>query len=283
MFYLLNKKKGESSFQAIKKFARANSISKIGHTGTLDPLASGLLLIATDYDTKLIPYLNNEDKTYEVEIEFGKQTDTYDAEGKIINSSDKLVNQKDLTKIQEWFIKQNCQIPPIYSAKKINGQRSYDLARQNKSVELKPQKIKVYDAKILDFDEKQQILKASLKVSKGTYIRSLVNDLGVFLGTFAYMKNLKRTAISNLDISLLNGWDFAKINITHIIGLPIFVPTNKEFNEIKNGKKIKVFNHTNGEHILEFQNTILGIVSIENNQLTVKKLFGNKLKEININ
>ncbi|WP_029513549.1 tRNA pseudouridine(55) synthase TruB [Mycoplasmopsis primatum] len=281
MFYLLNKPKGYSSFYVIKEFAKQNSIQKIGHTGTLDPLASGLLLIATDSDTKLIPYISHNDKTYETVIQFGCQTDTYDADGKIINSSNTIITEQDISKVTDWLLRQESQIPPIYSAKKINGIRSYDLARNNKNISLKSQNIKVYEAKIIEFNFHKQQLKLSLKVSKGTYIRSLINDLGIYLNSYAYMTQLNRTAIGTLNINLLNGNNFVKISTTHLFNIPFFTPSKNEFELLKNG--VAIANNKNlvsGKYMLKNNEIIWGIVEIDNLKITVKKIFGNKLNQI---
>lgn len=282
MFYLLHKKRGESSFQAIKKFAKNQKILKVGHTGTLDPFATGLLLVATDEDTKLISYIADKNKTYEAEIKFGSQTDTYDLEGEIINFSTNKIEEKDLIKIIEWLEAQDSQIPPIYSAKKIDGIRSYELARKKIKVDLKPQKIKVENVKIEKFNFDEQTLKIALSVSNGTFIRSLANDLAIAFNTYGHLISLKRIIISDFNISLLNNKEFVKIENAPAFAISTIFLAAKEIKKLKNGFSIKTFLDLkdNEEYLIvdeENKANILGIVYFKDNEIKVKKLFGNKL------
>lgn len=279
MFYLLYKEKNISSFKAIKDFANKNKIKKIGHTGTLDPLATGLLLVATDEYTKLISYIDSKRKTYITKIKFGTQTSTYDEEGEIVNTSEYKVTFNDLEKINQWFLKQIKQLPPIFSAKKINGIRAYDLARKNQNVKLNEQKITIFNSEILNFDEINQELDVKLEVSNGTYIRSLVNDVAIAFNTFAYMKELERISISNLSKSLLNDKNFVKIKYQQILPNMYFDISKKEKYELLMGKTLST-NLNNGIYfardLLEKEeNQIYGIVEITNNLVKSKKLFGN--------
>ncbi|TRM91293.1 tRNA pseudouridine(55) synthase TruB, partial [Sulfolobus sp. A20-N-G8] len=178
MIKLLYKPTNITSFKFIKNYARENNITKIGHTGTLDPLASGLMLIATDEDTKFIPYIDTQDKEYIVKLKFGFISDTYDIEGEIEEFSQNKVTLKQIEEQLKILVAKEEQLPPVFSAKKVNGQRSYDLARQNKFLDLKPIKIKVLEYNILNFDHSQQTLELQFRVSRGTYIRTLVHDLG---------------------------------------------------------------------------------------------------------
>ncbi|WP_235732214.1 YcsE-related riboflavin metabolism phosphatase [Mycoplasmopsis felifaucium] len=280
MFYLLNKKKGISSFGAIKKFAKELGIKKVGHTGTLDPLASGLLLIASDSYTKLIPYIQNENKTYQVEIQFGSQTDTYDSEGNVINTSNIKIDTNHIKKINSWMLAQKTQKPPIYSAKKINGNKSYDLARKGIKIELKPQSINVLSSKVLSYNIERQTVLLELCVSKGTYIRSLVNDLGLYFGTYAYMTALNRNKIGNLSIDDLNGKDFINVPVSNVIDLETIEINIHQFKYIKNGTPIKI-NIQPGKYLIGYKTDIIGISEVANNHLKVLKLFGDKLNKLN--
>ncbi|WP_406615810.1 tRNA pseudouridine(55) synthase TruB [Mycoplasmopsis hyopharyngis] len=285
MFYLIYKEKNISSFQAIRKFAHKNKIKKIGHTGTLDPLASGLLLVATDEDTKLIPFIEVKDKTYVTTIHFGVQTSTYDAEGEIINSSQIKIKQEDLNKINQWLLEQTSQIPPIFSAKKVNGIRAYDLARKNKDVVLKPQNITVYKSQVLEFDFENQILKVELSVSNGTYIRSLVNDLALAFNTFAYMKDLERISISNLNKDLLINKNFAKIKYQQILPSRYFDSTKEEQQKLLMGHTLQK-DLDNGIYFARRidnanDDSIYGIVEVNNKTLKSKNLFGNRILKEN--
>ncbi|VEU75790.1 tRNA pseudouridine synthase B [Mycoplasmopsis maculosa] len=282
MFYLINKPLNESSFKTINNFSKKNNIKKIGHTGTLDPLATGLLLVATDSDTKLIQYISEEDKTYVAGIKFGSSTETYDTEGAVTNFSSNKVEEKDLEKIVNWFLTQEDQFPPIYSAKKINGKKAYEIARKGKEIELKKQKIKVKKAKLINFDFENQILFIELTVSKGTYIRSLAHDLGIFLKTFAHLNFLDRTAIGRLNKRFLKDNNFVKIDITPFINLEIFEPNYNDFKLLKNGVTLRVHNLKDGKYALRNFDEIWGVINVVNNNFNIEKIFGEKITKLEV-
>ncbi|WP_027120776.1 tRNA pseudouridine(55) synthase TruB [Mycoplasmopsis lipofaciens] len=283
MFYLINKEKNISSFKAIKTFAKKLKINKVGHTGTLDPMATGLLLVATDDDTKLISYIENKIKAYVATIRFQYATDTFDAEGNITYTSNNLIQKDFIPKILDWLLIQNFQIPPIYSAKKINGIKSYELARKNKDVILTKQKIKVFDAKILDFNFEKQILKIYLKVSEGTYIRSLANDLAIQFNTYGHLIALDRVEIGSLNKNDIKNNNFSKIDITPLLKHELFFANKKQIKSLKNGFEIDAKNYQEDVYFLvdkeDVNKTILGIVESNKQKIKVKKLFGNRLKE----
>lgn len=199
-FLLIDKEKGVSSFFAVKKIRYLSQEKKVGHSGTLDPLATGLLIIALGKGTKMLEKLIGCDKEYEVVAKFGYVSNTYDGEGEIKASgfSGKCEKADVIETIKKFFIGEIEQIPPIYSAKKIKGVRAYNLARQGKEVILKPKKIKV------DLFEIEKFLwpevKFKIKCGSGCYIRSLIHDLGQKLKVGAYVKELRRTKISDFSI-----------------------------------------------------------------------------------
>nr|WP_318028879.1 hypothetical protein [Mycoplasmopsis bovis] len=239
------------------------------------------MLVATDDDTKLIPYIKHNNKSYVATIQFGKQTDTYDSEGIVINSSEYKVTNNNVLKVCKWLESQTEQIPPSFSAKKINGIRSYNLARSGKEAKLQKQPIKVFNAKIISFNIEKQQLVIYVDVSKGTYIRSLVNDLGLYLNTYAYMTELDRVKIGDLDISLLNGNGFVAISDNHLFSIPYYEPSIAEINKLKNG--ISIINNkniANGDYILKTKQINWGIISVDNEIVKVKKLFGKRINEI---
>ncbi|WP_029608873.1 tRNA pseudouridine(55) synthase TruB [Mycoplasma simbae] len=280
MFYLLFKPKGISSFNCIKKFAREHGIKKIGHSGTLDPLASGLLLLATDEDTKLLDYIANKQKTYIAQIAFGQARSTYDSEGEIIEQSDNKITPSMLKEIEYWFLNQHTQLPPAFSAKKINGKRSYELARQNIKVELNQQKINISSVKIHNFDEPNQLLDVELTVSNGTYIRSLSHDLGHAFNTCSYMKELERTAISGFDKkNIVKDNYIAIINALSLFDMETISLKPEQVKVLQNGLTLD-FALAPKTYLLTHQsdaNTVIGIGIVENNMLKVKKLFGSRL------
>lgn len=271
MFKILYKKPNISSFKAIREFQKENNIKKIGHTGTLDPLAQGLLLIATDDDTKLIPYIKNKDKEYVVEMKLGFVSKTYDAEGPIDFYSDYCPTYAEVIKVLNNFVGNIQQVPPNFSAKKINGVRSYELARQNKEFNLKPIQVTIYN--ICDIEYQYPIIKFRTKVSNGTYIRTLVNDIGQTLKTGAYMTFLERTKIHNLSIN-------DSIDIAQLTQMPIVKISDLQI--IKNlfcGLN-QTFDLNNNSYLLEYKNKIIGIIDIQDKSIKSRKLFGNTVKEI---
>lgn len=172
---------------------------KVGHTGTLDPLASGLMIIVVGSYCKRAQEFSKLDKTYEVTMKLGQTSTTGDEEGvKTITKEQKVVSKEELKKTLENFVGEINQVPPIYSAIKINGQRAYKLAREGKEVVLEPRKVTVYSLKLTDYTFPE--VKFVVDVSSGTYIRSLVQDIGEKLAVGAYMSGLKRVSVGKWHI-----------------------------------------------------------------------------------
>ncbi|MCD6085531.1 tRNA pseudouridine(55) synthase TruB [bacterium] len=200
-FLFIDKPKGISSFDVIKYLRKITQIKKIGHAGTLDPFASGLLIVGIGKEaTKLLENFLKKEKIYLAEIEIGKITETYDTEGKIIFEDQNLnpISLKEIKKTLSLFVGELYQVPPKFSAKKINGKRAYEFARAGKKIKLSPQKVKIFYVKILKY--KWPILKIETKVSSGCYIRSLAYDIGQKLRRGAYLKNLKRIQIGKINL-----------------------------------------------------------------------------------
>ena len=206
----VNKEKGISSARVVSLVRRALDMKKVGHTGTLDLEASGVLPIVIGKATRVSDYMMTKDKAYETELILGAKTDTLDAAGKIIDKCDKIVSKDKFLEAMDTFRGEIEQIPPMYSALKVNGKKLYDLARDGIEIERKRRKVKIYDIKLLDF----AFPKATIRVtcSKGTYIRTLVDDLGEKLGTFAYVNELKRVRVGDFDIKdAINSEDILEI------------------------------------------------------------------------
>jgi tRNA pseudouridine55 synthase len=199
-FYLINKEKGCASFKNISILRKVLNMKKVGFAGTLDPMATGLLILASGKATKFLDAFHSLDKVYEAQIELGKTSNTFDAEGVIKKKEHKeKINREQIQKLLEKkFTGEISQVPPIFSAKKINGQKAYDLARKNKKVKLKPVKITINEIKILKYEYPYLDLK--INCSKGTYIRSIANDLGEKLKTGGMLVKLKRTSIGPFDL-----------------------------------------------------------------------------------
>ena len=190
---LLNKAKGDTSFSYIPKLRRLSGIKKIGHAGTLDPLAEGLLifLIGKRFTTKADAFLHL-DKDYVATIYLGEGTDTYDQEGKILKRSEKIPKIQEIMKTLSQFQGKISQIPPMFSAKKVGGKKLYELARKDITIERKPINVEV-DIALLNYT--YPYLSIQVTCSKGTYIRSLAEDIGNALGTYGHLSSLERTRI----------------------------------------------------------------------------------------
>lgn len=172
---------------------------KVGHTGTLDPAATGLLVLAIGSYTKRVPGLVKHDKTYEVTMKLGQNSTTGDKEGEIQLISERVPSLQEIQLALEKFTGDIMQMPPIFSAIKINGQRAYDLARKGKEVVLEPRPAKIYSNILKSYE--YPFVRFDSMVGSGTYIRSLVEDIGKLLGTGAYMSDLRRTVVGEFGIT----------------------------------------------------------------------------------
>ncbi len=190
-FLVLDKPLGMTSQRAISQLKRLFKLKKIGHTGTLDPLATGVLPLAIESATKVIPYLAEEEKIYQACGKLGESTNTYDAEGEVIESSPFAHLQKlDLEKSLQKFLGKITQRPPIFSAIKVKGKALYRYARKNEAVEIPLRQVTIDEIKLLDW--KPPYFSLQIKCSRGTYIRSLIHDIGKDLGCGAHLAELKR-------------------------------------------------------------------------------------------
>jgi tRNA pseudouridine55 synthase len=195
---IIDKPVGISSFDVIRQIKKATGIKKIGHTGTLDPLASGVLPICIGKATKLSNYLMSEKKTYRAELKLGVVTDTYDREGKILDENMVEISEEEVAKVIMSFVGEIQQMPPMYSALKINGKRLYELARQGIEVEREKRNITIFNINIISMDLPYVIF--DVECSKGTYIRSLCYDIGEKLNVGGSMWNLRRIASGHFTI-----------------------------------------------------------------------------------
>lgn len=206
---LVDKPAGWTSFDVVNKVRRIIQNSElnvtgkkrfpVGHTGTLDPLATGLLVLLLGTYTKRAPELTKLDKVYEVTMRLGQTSSTGDEEGEKTIVSDKRPTADELKQALKKFVGDQLQTPPIYSAIKVGGQRAYKLARQGKTVELKPRPVHIAALRLNKYE--YPLAEFTTHVSSGTYIRSLVEDIGKMLTTGAYMADLRRTHIGDFDIA----------------------------------------------------------------------------------
>lgn len=203
-FILIDKPIGISSFGAVARVRRLLSDidgkkHKVGHAGTLDPAASGLLILAIDKATKRIDEFMGLDKSYDACLMLGFESSTDDREGELTQFSALEPSIEDVARVLHDFVGPQQQVPPIFSAIKVHGRRAYDLARKGKIPEMKPRNITVYSIAPQSYEYPE--LRLSCNVSKGTYIRSLARDIGKSLGTGAYLSELRRTRIGDYDVS----------------------------------------------------------------------------------
>ena len=198
---ILNKPKGFTSQDVVSKVKKILNVKKAGHTGTLDPLATGVLPILIGNYTKLSKYLIEHDKAYIAKIKFGEKRSTGDLEGDVVETSE--VRVKDETKIIEVLqsmLGKQMQTPPMYSAIKVNGKKLYEYARAGENVEIPPREIEIYQLDFISFNETEQILEIRVRCSKGTYIRTLCEDIATKLETVGFMTDLQRVQVDQFTI-----------------------------------------------------------------------------------
>lgn len=228
---ILNKPKNISSFSYIQKIRKEENIKKIGHAGTLDPLAEGMMIVMANGATKFSDYLMKKDKTYLVEMELGYETDTLDLEGKKINEykGEIEINIELLNEVLNKYKGKIKQIPPMYSAIKKDGIKLYQLARSGEKIELEARDVEIYNIYDVEFNNKK--IRFRCDVSSGTYIRSLVRDIGRELGYFATMTELFREKVGKFCKKDFN----KKITIEEILDYPKLDINEKLYLELKNG------------------------------------------------
>lgn len=191
---LVNKPTGYTSFDVIAVLRGILKERRLGHTGTLDPMATGVLPVLIGKAARAADILPDSSKSYEADFVLGMSTDTQDTSGETVKTSDKRVNEQDVLSALNSFKGKIMQLPPMYSAVSVNGKRLYELARQGIEVERQPREIEIFDISLISFDENTQSGKLSITCSKGTYIRTIINDLGERLGTYGAMSALVRTS-----------------------------------------------------------------------------------------
>ena len=275
---VVNKPKGITSFDVIRKLKKILKTKKIGHTGTLDPLATGVMLMCVGKATKLASDLEAKYKVYIADFDIGYATDTYDIEGKKIAENIIEVSKENLEQSIKKFIGNIKQVPPMYSAIKIDGNKLYHLARKGIEVERPERDVTIEYINLLDFKDNKA--KIETKVSKGCYIRSLIFDIGQDLGTYATMTALQRKQVG--DYSLENSYSLEQIEemvlnndfkflktIEEIFSYDKYsLQTEKELTLYKNGNTVKIKESLeNKKYRIYFQNEFIGLANVENNNL----------------
>lgn len=244
LFGFLNiyKPVGMTSHDVVSVLRRVTKIKQIGHTGTLDPFAEGVLPICIGKATRLIEYLQ-DDKEYLATVQFGAATNTFDLDGEKVFTSDKKVSRDDIKEGLKSFEGEISQLPPIFSAIKVKGKKLYEYARKGEEVEIQPRKVVIENIELKNFDEELQQAQILLKCSKGTYIRSIANDLGKNLGCGGYLIKLIRTQAGKFRVEnsvQLDRIDVESnlINPFDILNLPKIAVDNDDLARIKNGMPI---------------------------------------------
>lgn len=283
-FLSVYKPVGKTSHDVVAYFRKLLKIKKIGHTGTLDPFAEGVLPICIGNSTRLIEYLP-DDKAYLAFVQFGKATDSYDIEGNVIFQSDKKVAKEDVKQALKKFEGDIEQLPPIYSAIKVNGKKLYEYAREGKSVEIKPRKVTIYKIELKNFDYDNQEAQVYVECSKGTYIRSIANDLGQVLGCGGYLTRLIRTKAGKFLLENSKKMeDFSSKEIVEnnliepisMLNYETYSLNDSEKIDISNGKPLLNKSIKNAENlILVYNDCIKAIASSCNGCIKVKKVFNN--------
>lgn len=276
---VINKEKGCTSHDIVYKIRKMFN-TKVGHTGTLDPNATGVLPILLGKGTKISKYLIEHDKEYEVVLQLGVKTTTADEEGEIIEEKEVLkesLEQLEIERILKSFIGKIKQMPPKYSAIKVNGRKLYEYARKGQEVEIKPREVEIYNIEITNIQKEKKQIEFKVSCSKGTYIRTLCEDIAEKMRTVGYMKELKRTKVGNFNIeqAITLGQLQEKENIKIITIEEMF--KNKEEIILEDSKIILLLNGVkmnmekpNGIYrIYNKQNKFIGLGIVQNKILKI--------------
>ena len=279
---IINKPKQYTSHDVVAKVKKICG-EKVGHTGTLDPMATGVLPLLLGQGTKLSKYLINHDKTYIATIQLGKKTDTLDSEGSILEErivDGKLLNKENVQRVLECQIGKQIQTPPIYSAIKVNGKKLYEYARKGVEVEIPKREIEIYNIELLDINEKDKTIEFKVHCSKGTYIRTLCENIAEKLGTIEYMKELNRVQVGQFNLNqaitveeLEKNKENEKFLNQHLITVQNFFEKYPII-ELKE-EKLKLFlngvqltnNNDDGLYQIKVNNVVVGIGTIKNKLL----------------
>ena len=274
---IINKPKGMTSFDVVHMVSKQLGIKKVGHTGTLDPLAEGVLIICIGQATKIVELLTAYDKEYIAGVQLGIETDTYDSEGKTLVQKE-VPEDLPIEEVVKSFQKTYLQEVPIYSAVKVNGKKLYEYARNNIEVELPKKEVTIKNIELSE--QTKDTFKIKAEVTKGCYIRSLIHDIGKELGTYATMTSLVRTKQGEVTIEdAVSLEEFQKGNysiqsIEEVLDIPKVTVDSQLAFKIKNGVKIpNKWNITEKVLLKDEKDQLLGIYEAEDNQLRVWKNF----------
>ncbi len=284
MFGFLNiyKPKGKTSHDVVAVLRRITKVKQIGHTGTLDPFAEGVLPICIGKATRLIEYLK-DDKAYVATVQFGSATDTYDLEGETTKTSDLIPTLEDIEAKLDDFRGEIEQTPPIYSAIKVNGKKLYEYARAGEQVEVKTRRVCISELKLLGYNQETRTLELYIACSKGTYIRSIANDLGEKLGCFGHLIKLVRVQAGDFvvedatkleDLQTKDDVEKQLIYPLDKLDYQTYTLNENEKEKISHGMQIFAKNNLeNGIVILTFADALIAVAESNTNKITCKKVF----------
>lgn len=280
---VINKEKNCTSHDVVRRAKKVFN-EKIGHTGTLDPNATGVLPLLVGQGTKISKYLINHDKIYEATLKLGEKKDTADIEGKTIEKQEvqeKSLEKDNVEKVFKEIIGKQKQIPPIYSAIKVKGKKLYEYARTGQNVEIKAREIEIYDIKLININKENKEIIFKVKCSKGTYIRTLCENIAEKLESIGYMKELKRVQVGEFSIEnsikieeLENNFNNQEFMEKYFIKLENYFSNfqklkldDKDLKKFLNGVQIS-FNLDDGIYnIYDMQNKFIGLAILKNRRL----------------
>ena len=242
---LVNKNQGMTSRDVVNELNHIFDMKKIGHTGTLDPMATGVLVVCLGKYTKLVELLSGMEKEYIAQIKLGLKTDTWDITGNILEQREvPSISKEKIINVFNHLKGKQKQTIPLYSAKKINGKKLYEYARQGINIELPENEIEIYDISLMEINN--NLIKFKTRVSKGTYIRSLIMNICDNLGTIGTMNSLERTKQGKFSIQdsytiedIKNG-DYQLLKARDVLDYPVYNLNDEEYNKVKNGNKIVI-------------------------------------------
>ncbi len=274
---VINKEKNMTSFDVVHEISTLFGIKKVGHTGTLDPLAQGVMLVAINKATKIVELLTAYEKEYIASVKLGIQTDTLDITGTIINKKE-IPKKLPIEDALNFYKKTYLQEVPIYSAVKVNGKKLYEYARNNKKIILPKKEVTIKEIELLKKEKDTFTFRAL--VSKGCYIRSLIRDISLYLNTYGTMTELIRTKQGNISLDnaytledIKNG-NYKLLSITDVLNYPVIIVDNTIAFKIKNGQNLdNIWNIKDKVIFKNSQEQILGIYEVNSDKLKVWKNF----------
>lgn len=287
---VVDKPRDMGSTQVVSLTRRLFNAQKNGHCGTLDPFATGVLPIAFGEATKLISYVTDGEKEYEFVLYFGEETDTLDTEGQVVATSENIPSAEDIKAVLPFFIGEITQVPPAYSAIKIDGKRAYDLARQGKEVQIPERRINIYALELLEMIT-NRTARLRVRCSKGTYVRTLGADIAKKLGSCGHLKELRRTKCGNFDLSQkillenIKNMEYGEALVKSLLpvmtclrDIAVIAVGKEEAKKLKLGqslspKALDVKNLIGFEAAAVFENELTAIVRIDERKISPVRVF----------